>query len=247
MVECSQSCELISYNVISAGCADKAKRQYSKFLSTIVVEDKNAFLHFNIAEDRIDSFYFTFTAGPTFKDLFELVTIVLILSHGQAAVERDFSVNEKLLIENLHTESLTAQRLVYDHMKCHNLEPFTIPITSALLSHVKQARKRYFESQEERAKNRIKSTREETIEEIEKEMSSINQQSMALNKTIEELKVTSDKYSFDAEKRNDVAEIKSDIAKSNEQQVINRWYSYEIENVDQKEGRILNIQILDHY
>ena len=141
--------------------------------------------------------------------------MVLILSHGQVAVERGFSVNGKLLIDNLHTESLTAQRLVYDLMKCHSLEPFTIPITAALLSHVKRARKRYFESQEERAKKRIKSTREETIEEIGKEISSINQQSVALNKTIEELKVTLYKYSFDAEKRNDVAEIKSDIAKSN--------------------------------
>ena len=39
--------KLISYNVISVGCADKAKRQYSKFSSTIVVEDKK--MHFFIS------------------------------------------------------------------------------------------------------------------------------------------------------------------------------------------------------
>ena len=40
----------------------------------------------------------------------------MVLSHGQATVERGFSVKGKLLVENLHMESLIAQRHIRNHM-----------------------------------------------------------------------------------------------------------------------------------
>ncbi|GBO13838.1 hypothetical protein AVEN_181902-1 [Araneus ventricosus] len=42
---------------------------------------------------------------------------VLILSHGQASVERGFSVNRAIEVENLKDESYISQRLVYDYIK----------------------------------------------------------------------------------------------------------------------------------
>ena len=41
----------------------------------------------------------------------------MILSHGNASVESGFSVNGDMLIENLHEESLVAQRQVYDGVR----------------------------------------------------------------------------------------------------------------------------------
>jgi hypothetical protein len=41
---------------------------------------------------------------------------LLILSHGQATVESGFSVNEKILIENMKEKSLIAQRLTCDQI-----------------------------------------------------------------------------------------------------------------------------------
>jgi len=40
--------------------------------------------------------------------------LILVLSHGNAAVESGFSVNGDMLVENLHEASLVAQRIVYD-------------------------------------------------------------------------------------------------------------------------------------
>lgn len=40
--------------------------------------------------------------------------MILILSHGNAAVESGFSVNGYMLVENLHESSLVAQRTVFD-------------------------------------------------------------------------------------------------------------------------------------
>ncbi len=37
-----------------------------------------------------------------------------VLSHGNAAVERGFSINKECLVENLQQHSLVSQRIVYD-------------------------------------------------------------------------------------------------------------------------------------
>ena len=51
----------------------------------------------------------------------EVLKIMITLSHDQALVERDFSANKSLLVKNLGTQSLIAQRIVYDHMKVKNI------------------------------------------------------------------------------------------------------------------------------
>ncbi len=40
--------------------------------------------------------------------------LVLILSHGNASVESGFLVNSSILVENMHEDSIDAQRTVYD-------------------------------------------------------------------------------------------------------------------------------------
>lgn len=53
----------------------------------------------------------------SFKSLWNVCQIVLVLSHGQATIEWGFSENEIPLVDNLHMESLIAQRQVCDFMK----------------------------------------------------------------------------------------------------------------------------------
>ena len=45
-----------------------------------------------------------------------MVSDLLLLSHRQASVERGFSVNRQIEVENLHEESAVAQRLVCDYI-----------------------------------------------------------------------------------------------------------------------------------
>ena len=76
--------------------------------------------------------------------------MLMILSHGQATFERGFSVNGKFLVENLHTESLIAQRHIHDHMRSYDLQAHDLDITRELLDSASSVRKRYFQSQKER-------------------------------------------------------------------------------------------------
>ena len=43
--------------------------------------------------------------------------LILILSHGQATVERGFAVNKEVLAPNLQETSLVAMRLVHSSMQ----------------------------------------------------------------------------------------------------------------------------------
>ena len=58
----------------------------------------------------------------------EGLLFVFVLSRSQSAVERGFSINENMLVENLDYQSLIGQRMVYDYMfsqkiKLENYEP----------------------------------------------------------------------------------------------------------------------------
>ncbi|KAG0434152.1 hypothetical protein HPB47_019320 [Ixodes persulcatus] len=48
------------------------------------------------------------------KELLSFIKIILCLSHGNAALERDVSVKKERILKNLKEESLIAQRVVHD-------------------------------------------------------------------------------------------------------------------------------------
>ena len=61
----------------------------------------------------------------------------LVLSHGQATVERGFSVNADMLLPNMLQSSLVSRRLVYDTLSSMNLEVSEFEVTDDLLQHCK--------------------------------------------------------------------------------------------------------------
>ena len=135
--------KLISCKVITPDTAECSKSQYSKFVTTVVKENKPEFLNYSKTHQRLDEFMMRFVGASTkFSELWKLFKILLVLSHGQAQVERGFNVNKNLLVENQHTTTLTAQRIIHDHMVYHELESSNLTITAKLLSHVREARLR---------------------------------------------------------------------------------------------------------
>ena len=45
-------------------------------------------------------------------DLWELTKNLLLLSHGQASVERGFSINKEISVENMTVQTLISQRVI---------------------------------------------------------------------------------------------------------------------------------------
>ena len=65
-------------------------------MDSILVFGSERFANFQAAEDRVDTLFFECMANESYKSLFSVVKLILILSHGQATVERGFSVNKEV-------------------------------------------------------------------------------------------------------------------------------------------------------
>lgn len=97
-----------------------------------------------------------------FQDIWKVIKLILILSHGKATVESGFSINKDMLVENLKEHSLISLHMVYDRIKTHG-GVLNVPITKELKSYVKTSHshnQRALEHQkkfvEERKKERLK-------------------------------------------------------------------------------------------
>ena len=64
------------------------------------------------------------------------------MSHGQATVEKGFSVNKEVEVENLKEHTLVAQRIVCDHVNSVG-RVLKVELSKPLLLLVKMSRQRY--------------------------------------------------------------------------------------------------------
>ena len=91
-----------------------------------------------------------------------ILKTILTLSHGNASVERGFSINKNLVDVNMSQESIIAQRMVKDHMIANNLTPSTTEISKEMLASVKRSRMRYAEHLQEKRQEKL--TNEQQIQ-----------------------------------------------------------------------------------
>ena len=73
----------------------------------------------------------------SFPQLTKIIKFVMVLSHGQSAVERGLSAIKNHLIENLHEKSIQYQRMVIGYMKSNGYNSYDVPIGQKLIKSVK--------------------------------------------------------------------------------------------------------------
>ena len=72
----------------------------------------------------------------------DIVRMLLALSHGQASIERGFSISKSLVCENQKEKSLTARRMIRDHI--NNVGGVSnFKIDKSVIGHCKASRQRY--------------------------------------------------------------------------------------------------------
>ena len=129
------------FRVAKKDC-DTLLQEFDLFLDNIPVFASTQFANFDSSHDRLDSLLYKFMIGDAFKNLLEVVKLVLVLSHGQAAVERGFSVNREAEVENLKGHTLIAMRTVIDHVNSVD-GIFNVEISKQLLLSFQQSRQCY--------------------------------------------------------------------------------------------------------
>jgi len=137
---------LYEANCVTAQTADSAKVQFTDLCTSASNEQEPLFKNFSASDDKLDAFYFEVLGDRTeFSALWHVVKLILIVSHGNAAVESGFSINNDMLVENLLEESLIGQRTVYDAIqKAGGL--LSVNIDKRMLQSVRAARSRWEEA-----------------------------------------------------------------------------------------------------
>ena len=90
--------------------------------------------------DRLDEFYWNYMKDPKHAKVWEICRTVFTLLHSQAAVERGFSVNSKLLVQNLQEKIIVSSCLVYSSVKSDANHLNELSFTPRLKGNVRAAR-----------------------------------------------------------------------------------------------------------
>ena len=202
---------LVSCDKVQKRDCDEVIRQYTNFIDcaipTIGTEKFSGFIP---NKDRVDEFLSKAMCEDGYHKLLEVVKICLVLSHGQATVERGFSINKEVETENLKEQSITAQRLICDYVKSVG-GVLKVKITKELLQSASLARQKYDqylakekESKTSDAQKRKRKCLEDSIADLKKQAKQAKLDYDSLNKA-------ADDYAVKAEKERDF----SHIAKSN--------------------------------
>ena len=80
---------------------DEIRTQFKGFVLEMKQNHLGEFLSFIVNTDRLDEFYCSYMKNAKYANVWEAFKIIFTLLHTQAAVKRGFSVNSKLLVENL--------------------------------------------------------------------------------------------------------------------------------------------------
>lgn len=124
-------------------------------------------------------------------DLLKFCQSALLLSHGQATVERGFSVNKEVETCNLRDESLEALRLICDKVViCGGV--LKVPLTKELLASAASARSQYRLYIESERKKKESATHEHKRKTAEKELEDLWNQRQVLISVCQSLEKDAD-------------------------------------------------------
>jgi len=80
--------------------------------------------------------------AANYPKVWSVCELALLLSHGQASIERGFSVNKELVIENQSEQTVAARRIIKDHI-IHVNGVTNVEITRNMVLAARSARAKY--------------------------------------------------------------------------------------------------------
>lgn len=192
--------KLVELKRIEERDCDGIKREYNTFLIEVVAGEKSKFKEFSISKDCLDTFMYGYlNSKEKFSKLWALVKMMLLLSHGQASVERGFSVNRQIEVENLSEYSYVSQRTVCDHIRSVGGVK-NVVVDKALLQSAAKARLRYEKHLKEQKKEKSLQVASQKRKLIEEELDSLKSKKKRFSADQASLEKSAKKYSLDAEK-----------------------------------------------
>ena len=138
--------------------------QYQKFLEDVVQVNSHSFEVFNSKDERLDDFFVAFLDEERdYTKLWGILRMILVLSHGQASVERGFRVNRQIEEVNLQHKSIECDEVDYRG------GILNVPLTKELFVSVSTSRKKYQQDLKEKREEKVTANKRKAAnEEINK-------------------------------------------------------------------------------
>ena len=148
---------------------DKISRLFSTYVAYMKINNLLAFMNFNPHTMAVDTFHHIHMGGEDkFEELWPIVKMLLILSHGQAAIERGFSVNKECSEDNQSEKGVIARHQVLDGIRCAG-GVLNVKLTPSLKVSCRGARQKYHANLKNNPRNDSEETKKRKREE-EKEL-----------------------------------------------------------------------------
>ena len=216
--------------------------QYKHFLDAVMEEHQESFKNFKPEEERLDQVLSYHLQGvKEYRELWHVVRQLLLLSHGQATVERGFSVNKEASSDNISQLSLVARCQIINHVrKVGGVK--NVPITHGLIMSASSARKKYFQHLEQ-LKTRLQRKEQEQAEvnrkrkAQEEKLSELKEKKRRIEKDIDHLIVEADRLAEQAEMKGALRLLTQSNAlrsKSKEKKTELSWVTQELDEAQTK-------------
>ena len=199
-------------NRIAKKDCDSIKDEYRELLNSLRSsgndDKRDVFLNWDKNSDsdvRLDHFLHANLKDECPK-LWDLVKQLLLLSHGNAVVERGFSVNKEVEVENLKEHSLIAQRRILDLVRSHG-GPTKVPLTAGLLNAAKQGRQNYQQFLEDQKKEANRKTLKRKKDKLEKELDELKEKAARLEGSALDIEKEMDRLYKKAEEKSDFSAL----------------------------------------
>ena len=175
--------KLVDGKLIASLFADKAKREFHKFVNDVVHENKVSFCNYHVKSFNLDRFYKDYLKDSIdYKSFTHVFKIVLVLFHGQVNVECECSLNRQLVIENMSQTSLIAQQFKKDHMLLINYHPPEMPTAKELIGGVGNSNAASKETLKQKRESEKKAEKDQRLASIEEEITQLNLKKSFLRK-----------------------------------------------------------------
>ena len=192
--------------MIPATTGDKALLQFTSFVQTCLRTEPEKMQGFKRSKHRLDYFFFKELTGVSIqKELCMFLQVLLVISHRQASVERGFSLNKSLLVDNMEEMSIQCCRLIKDHLLLNKLSPHFLDIIKKILQHARTARQRYEYYLQEKRNKKEQLDKDQQKQILDSEVKDIEGQLHSVEKIVKGLKEKFFVFVEDVEKKKDLS------------------------------------------
>ena len=161
---------LLSLKIITSTISERALVQYTEEVYPKVKEIGV----FDPKKERLDKFCFHSANLLLSPEIKSIIKLILVLSHGQASVERGFNTNKSVNKVKISQDSIITRKLIIDHMQKKNLTPSKIELSASLIKSVKASRQRYSVYLDEQKKLKVKDNIDKQRDILNMELQEVN-------------------------------------------------------------------------